>query len=490
MLKIVSSSCLLVLFSAFAASAEDWNQWRGATRDGVAANSPPLLDSLPESGLKPLWISDETIPSAWNGGWSSPVVANGKVYIFTHAKNRVGDGDLPKRKFPWLPPEKRVGMSDEDYAEYERKRRDEDEVRSRFYNFQEVTFCLDVSTGMTFWKNERKSTYSRFLQSGSPAVVDGRLFVLGAGRVARCLDADTGEDIWQAKLPGEFRDEMMQSSFAVVSGVAVVLATEMFGLDVETGNPLWKTHEKTDRQLQTSPVVWSSSDGPRVICNLPGGITVCIEPRSGKELWRVNSQAGHATPVVVGNRLLTYGSSRKSGLRCFKLSQEGAEHLWTCQRTADSGSSPVVLNDYVYVQGERRLACVSLEDGKSTWMTQLDMNRPRYTSLVAADSKVIYGFEGMLCFAADSSEYRQLINAKIDKEGLLADESTFRKMLNIDELEKTADGQVEAERLWRDKIGNSGPLACATPAIANGKIFIRLKNSVACYDLRVAATDK
>lgn len=166
------------------------------------------------------------------------------------------------------------------------------------------------------------------------------------------------------------------------------------------------------------------------------------------------------------------------------MSSEGAKRLWTCTTAADSGSSPVIVGDHVYVQGDRRLACVSLEDGKSAWMTTLDMNRPRYTSLVAADGKVIYGFEGLLCFAASSDEYKQLMNGKIDKEGLLAEESAFRKMLNMDELEKTAEGQKEAERVWRNRIGSGGSLPCATPAIADGHVYVRLKNGIACYDLR------
>ena len=240
--------------------------------------------------------------------------------------------------------------------------------------------------------------------------------------------------------------------------------------------------------LHSSPAIYDAGDRKLVLVNAPGGETICVDMRDGKHLWSVDSQAGHSTPLVVGDLLLTYGSSRKGGLRCFKLSPKGAEHQWTYQRVADSGSCPVVVDGHVYVQGERRLACVDLETGVDQWMTDLDISRPRYTSLVAADGKVVYAFDGVLCFAADPEEFKQLMNAKIDANGLLAEEAAFRKQLKMDELEKTAEGQKQAERIWRDKFNNAGTLACSSPAIADGRLYLRLQNGVVCYDLRVEAT--
>jgi len=56
--------------------------------------------------------------------------------------------------------------------------------------------------------------------------------------------------------------------------------------------------------------------------------------------------------------------------------------------------------------------------------------------------------------------------------------------LGIAELEKTAEGQKQAERLWRSQFGKSGPLPCTTPAIVDGRVYFRLKDRVACYDFR------
>ena len=75
------------------------------------------------------------------------------------------------------------------------------------------------------------------------------------------------------------------------------------------------------------------------------------------------------------------------------------------------------------------------------------------------------------------------MQAKINRDGVLANESDFRNTLGIDELEKTAEGQIEAEVILRKEFSN-GPLVCTTPAISDGFMFVRLKRGIACYDLR------
>lgn len=480
------SACAAILCACATAQAGDWAQWRGTNRNGVAENSPKLVAALPDTGIKPVWISESIGSGKNDGGWGSPVVVDfstgskvdRRAFLFTH--KRVKLRDVPKKKFPWLAAEKRVGMTAKEYEQYEIDRRAEDEFIGKSYAFRESIYCLNATDGKTIWKNEEDSHYSRFPQSGSPTVVNGRLYILGAGRHVRCLDALTGDDIWNVRLPGEFRDEFWDSSFAIVDDVAVFLAGHLVAVDLKTGKIKWEGDAKQTRGTHSSPVVWNHDGQKLVVVNVAGSSTICVKPDTGEELWRVKSEAGLATPVIQDDLLITYSNSRKKGMRCFRMKLDGAEEIWKYQGCQDKGSSPVVVNGHVFVQGEKRLACVDLASGEEEWMTNLDLGRPQYTSLVAADSKVYYALEGMLCFEATDSDFKPLIEGKIDVDGLLATEAAHRERLKLDDLP-----QNKAEKQYQSKVGRHGPVACTSPAIADGFMYVRLKNGVACYDLRV-----
>jgi outer membrane protein assembly factor BamB len=445
----------------------------------VAHDTTPLRSHLPADGLAPLWES-ETIPAAGNGGWSSPIVWDGKVYLFAHQRTALKK--LGPQKYPFFFRETRPEVTKEQYEEYEKKRRAEDLERGKAFDFREVLYCLDSATGKSLWKNERPSVYTRFLQSGTPIVDHGKVYILGAGLNARAVDARTGRDLWQTRLPGEFVDDFMMSSFVVADGVAAVLAGHLRGLDAETGKILWEGDPQRTRGVHSSPVAWQSPDGPRLIANVAGHDTICVEPKTGREIWRVQSDANLSTPVILGERMLTLGNNRRGGLRCFQLSPQGAELAWKYQRLADKGSSPVVVGDYVYAQGERRLACVALADGREAWSATLDLESPQYTSLVAGDGKVIYAFGGVIMFAADPAAYRPLFEAKIDKRGLMAPEKLFRGRLKLDEIERGPGGQEKALKIYQREVGSQGPLPCSSPALVAGRLYLRLRDRLACYD--------
>jgi outer membrane protein assembly factor BamB len=236
---------ILVVLSVTGRAPADWPQWRGPEQTGAAVESPPLIDTLPADGLRPLWTS-EPIKAARNGGWGSPSIADGRVYLFAHEREDIEK--LGPAKFPWLAEDKRGHLTAEQYAEYERNRRDEDQERAKASVFRELVYCLDAATGATIWHTRSDSVYSRFPQSGSPTVVGSKVYILGAARIARCLDAATGKDLWSQKLPGDFRDEFYQSSVLVIGDVAVVVAGHLFGLNAATGEIVWQGSLRRDRR--------------------------------------------------------------------------------------------------------------------------------------------------------------------------------------------------------------------------------------------------
>lgn len=463
---------------------DDWPQWRGPSRDGRSASTTPLIDALPDDGMKPLWVSEDKIAGGGNGGWSSPVVAEGRVYCYVHRHESRKDVKLAAETYPSLDDEKRAELSKEDAADYERKRNlEQKERRNRQYRYEEVVLCVDLKTGKRLWKHERESVPTGFGQSVTPAIADGLLYYVSADRTAVCLDAQSGEVAWQTELPVEHSEEQISSSPLVVDGAVVFLAGDLVAVDAKRGELLWKGEKSRMTGLDSSPAVWTHDGQSRIVAHVNGGETVCVEPRTGKELWRVKSLANRSTPVIVGDRMITLGDNRKNGLRRFELTESGAELLWTYKGLSDPGSSPVVLDGHVYVQGENRLACVNLESGQETWRTDLDLPQPRYTSLVVADGKVYYTFGGVLAFAADPDEYRPLIDARIDKSGRLGSVEMFRQKLDLAKLESAPNGQEESQKVWQREIAAQSPLGCSSPAIASGRLVVRRNQDLVCYDL-------
>ena len=301
--------------------------------------------------------------------------------------------------------------------------------------------------------------------------------------MARCLDAETGEVQWTRQLPGEGDDEPWHSSFAIADNIAIVFAGRLFGLNVENGEIVWQGEDAAKEGVHGSPAIAPLGSGSLVIAHIGPGETIAVEPQSGKEHWRIKTEAVASTPVIHDDLLITLGQSRKAGLRCYRISAEEAKLLWKHQSIADPGSSPVVVGEHVYAQGERKLECLSLADGKPAWSRELPFEQPRYTSLIAADGQVLYAFDTLLAIAADPKEYRELYHGRFDKQGFLADEQSLSKTL---QLELVSAGKA-TDKIWKEKLGEHGPYACTSPAIVNGRLYLRLRQSIACYDLRASS---
>src|SRR5262245_58439141 len=128
----------------------DWPQWLGPKRDG---SSPEKVKPWKGNKLEVAW--KKAVPE----GHSSPVVAGGKVYLFTFGKDK-----------------------------------DKEE---------EAVWCFDASKGDEVWQKSyprEKFTSKWGFGKGpqaTPAVADGKVYTFGATGVLSCFDADKGDKVWQ-----------------------------------------------------------------------------------------------------------------------------------------------------------------------------------------------------------------------------------------------------------------------------------------------------
>jgi outer membrane protein assembly factor BamB len=322
----------------------------------------------------------------------------------------------------------------------------------RVYGFASVAgeydevFCLNAETGKTVWKARLAGPGSE-AGSSTPCIARDKVFIVGSGSRVHCLNAEKGTPIWDAKVE-RTTNRAVASSVAVVGKTVAVLADALTGFDADTGAVRWAQKRVTGHE--SSPARWAARDGEKVICN-SARETHCVDPADGRVLWSVPG-GGKSTPVVAqeygGDFLINMSEGRKTGLSAYRLTDKGAVPLWTREAT-DRAASPVVFDGHVYaVAGGgnghgARLLCVHLDTGKVAWDETIDF--AEVSSPVVADGKLF----------AVCGTFLWVLQAGPEKYSVLS----------------RADCRVTL---------------CTSPALADGRLYVRQATAVACYDLRAA----
>ena len=596
-LLVVAVSLAWALHSSLAQD-KDWPQWRGPNRDGVVTNSPKLADSWPTNGPALLWKS-EWIPSQFNGNESSPVVAEGKVFLFVAWRQPAGGGskarilttetlvdagwlpDLPEElakkveqartskakpkphgnyidnlddaytkamedaflaKKPdmdkyiqdfmaTLDPKdvakygayirRRVSMTSaedtqfgppaltwddlvklsklrdaefETYAESRNKVREtlgHDVGYSGSSQFlmrawrraaprADTVICLDAATGKLLWKNRllaedhellltehsisgKTSDYAGVGVCATPAVWNGKCYAQGAGGLY-CLSARDGSVIWQAK------DAKITHGSPLVADGVVFQYDQAY--NAETGAVLWKTERGKSWAYRDfanySPVLWTVGGKKYIIGqNQPDRSWACMELETGKVCWTLDkSGVSHLdllSPVIRDNILVQCVSCRgKKTVRAFKLSPTEATLLWENDKTREDSwpaGSLAIWQGHVYqvqagefVQTTHR--CLDLTTGEIKWET-----KPIVEDLMSISQQIV----------ADGKIFRPVGECE---RWIFGGTSAFE--------------MVSATPEKYVKLGHFDAGACplTSPAIADGRLYLRLEKCVACYDLR------
>jgi outer membrane protein assembly factor BamB len=292
--------------------------------------------------------------------------------------------------------------------------------------------------------------------SGTPAVVNGRCYVAGAAGLY-CLSVKDGSVIWQAPLA------FTNSSPLVAGGAVYVKSNGREGLtafDAETGRLLWRCDVGGGGNFECfnivqSPILWRAGGKDFVLCLSMSGL-YCIDPATGKALWcekNGGTAEGGSTPALSGDTLVV---DCDADVKAFKLTPQKAELLWTSKPGDHRAGSPLIYGGYAYVAGEGLLRCLDLKTGERK-AASTKMQGSNYTSPVAADGKLFYvnGHGWYPLFV-------QMISASPDK---------------MEELGVFPNPQ---------KGGHGLVCTCSSPALANGRIYPRMINYVACYDLTEA----
>jgi outer membrane protein assembly factor BamB len=262
-------------------------------------------------------------------------------------------------------------------------------------NSGETLVALDITNGKEQWAKSLAiiAKYDNGGNSGgggdgprsTPAVSDGKVYVIDSNLVVHCFDAKDGKIVWKRDLVKENGGKVIQwqnAASPVIDGGLVLLCgggpgQSLLGLDKNTGAVKWKGEDET--LTHATPILADILGVHQCIFFTHSGL-VSVEPQTGKELWRAAfpwNTSTAASPVVYED-IVYCSAGYKVGGGAFKIAKSGdkftATELWRREKECiNHWSTPVVKDGYLYGMfsfkeyGKGPLCCVDIKTGKDMW---------------------------------------------------------------------------------------------------------------------------
>ena len=324
--------------------AHDWPEFRGLTGQGHS----------PATDVPIRWSATENV--AWKaaipgGGWSSPVLVNGRVYL-TSAISAAGVKDLKL-----------------------------------------TAICLDARDGKLLWSTNvfspedgsslhRKNSYA----SPTPLVRGGRLYVHFGHLGTACLDLN-GQVLWRQtsitypSMHGNGGSPLLAGDRLIFSCDGITNPA-VVALDRHTGKVQWKTPRDNDsvpKKFSFSTPLLITNAGREELISPGAGATYAYDPTTGRPLWKVSTGTGFSVvprPVFAHGLLFVNTDYDFPKLFAIRPGGEGdvtSTHLaWQTGRGAPSTPSALVVGSELYFVSDAGIAtCADAKTGQVHWNERL-----------------------------------------------------------------------------------------------------------------------
>ncbi len=318
-------------------SAQDWPEFRGPGGQGHSA----------ERGLPTAWSESTNV--AWKTaitglGWSSPVVAAGRVWVTT----ATGERDVSLRALAF---DAATGQPLVDVEVFKIRAAD------------------DINP---------KNSWA----SPTPVVAGDRVYV-HFGALGTAALTTSGTVVWKTTLP--YSSQHGAGGSPVLYDDLLLIncdghdAAFIAALDVRSGKVRWQTARRRPAdQAYTTPLVIRVGERDQVI-SVAAFRATAYEPTTGKEIWRVSYADGFSNvPRPVFGHGLVYIATGFQQPTLLAVRADGVgdvtkTHIaWTLRRGAPLTPSPLVVGDELYVVTDGGIAsCVDAKTGAALWQQRL-----------------------------------------------------------------------------------------------------------------------
>jgi outer membrane protein assembly factor BamB len=423
-----ASPVLGLLLVAQEAFANDWPQWRGPNRDGTWTETG-ILASFPPTGLILKWA----VPVGY--GYSTPIIAGEKLYV----SDLIDEKPIVHERILCVNARsgERVWMTEHDFSPpdwfFNPAQMRGPGSTPIFHNGRVYALsmfstlkCLDALTGTVVWKRDLVTEYQLPPSSldASP-LVDGNLLIVSiGGRPAAgvvAFDLVTGREVWKA-----LNEAATWSSPVIVCGggarqLIVWMRQSVTSLNPTNGAVFWSEPTvsggspgfsavstpviqgdrllvsglmfQLDRNQPKAKVLWPDTpSGTRrilsdtstplfrddfVYSTRSGGVFVCLEAATGREVWQTNAVTNlrqgacvHLTPNGSSLFLFTdQGDLVRAQLTPAGYRELGRVHLIEATsplfENEFAWAAPAFADRNIFIRNDHELRCYSLAENSS-----------------------------------------------------------------------------------------------------------------------------
>jgi len=432
----ITSLALIALFSLTTVGfAANWPQWRGPDGSGISNEKNLPAEWTPAKNIK--WKTPIE-----GRGHSSPIVWGNKIFLTTAIQGEVVPGAKAVKHTAdgqeFLHPDS-VGADHK-------------------HTFKVI--ALDRNSGKILWEKvawegtpydnrHRKSSYA----ASTPAT-DGKLVYAFFGTEGLYAYDFNGKLAWKAEL-GKLGTVGMGTGTSPILYENLVIvqcdeengeASFIVGLDKKTGKEVWRTPRKVQVSWSTPLLVRTPKRAELITSGTE--FVISYDPAIGKELWRHKGVESNAIPSPVANNdmvFLVAGFPAKIAM-AIKLGGSGdltgtPNVPWTYAKGTAYVPSPILYGDYLYLTTDRGiLTCIDAKTGEVKYEGGRIPIPATFTASPVA-------FEGKILLTSEDGD------TFIVKAG------------------------PKHELLGTNSIGEA---VYASPAIADGRIFIRGEKNLYC----------
>lgn len=343
--QLMNFAVTVILSVAICCQASEWTEFRGPQGQGHSDAT-----NLPRS-----WSETENIK--WRvelaSGWSSPVVANGRIYLTTSVPDR--------------------------------------EDSSKGQSLRVV--CLAAGDGATLWDveafhhdGENVEIHEKNSHASPTPIIDGEhLYVHFGPHGTACLTTD-GAVLWKNE-ELKYEPQHGNGGCPALANDHLIICCDgkdqryVVALNKHTGKQAWRT----ERELKPSrgfsfctPTLITIEGRIQAICPGSGGVW-SYDAETGEQLWRVSYGEGYSVvprPVVANDMI--YVCSGFGDSQLFAIDPNGSGDVtdthvkWKTKKGVPKSPSVLVVDKELYMVDDRGIAsCLNAITGELHWQERL-----------------------------------------------------------------------------------------------------------------------